>query len=276
MVGGSNVDLALRSSHGLQRRSSLLSILAVFGTSLFLAAAIIGSGDASQPTAYFPTELDEGKLELESLQTPILRRLQEPSVNDASMPKRQISLAEVTSGNGGASAAGKSKVTSQASSSSASACKHRVPVRYSPYFACEESSSSSGQLSADISHEKELIAKAEDSDNKEAVVLAKKLVKDLATAEMNADGSASSNGRDAGSGSSDISSSKSGSSSSSKRGSHNDSKSSSNSKSESESGDDGKSSNSNSKGESHDHSKRSSSIPSNSNSAQSSVSAHKQ
>ncbi len=170
------MDLELRGSHQLQIHNSPLKLCATLGISLFLAALCIGS--TMQPTVRFSEELDANQFQ-ELLP----------------VHSRRISLAQIAGKASGAIAV--SANAESKSASSASSCKSRVPVRYAPYFACAMSGSSgSSKHSSDLFHEKELIAEAEDADNKETHALSDKLVKSLAESQMNAvsDASGSSGG----------------------------------------------------------------------------------
>ena len=163
----------LRGSHQLHIRNPPLKLYATIAISLFLVAAVLCIGNAMQPTVHFSEELDANQFQ--ELQPVYSRR---------------ISLAQIAGKASGAIAV--SAHAESKSASSALACKSRVPVRYAPYFACAMSgSSSSRQHSSELFHEKELIAEAEDADNKENHALSEKLVKSLAESADNAVSAAS-------------------------------------------------------------------------------------
>ena len=163
----------LRGSHQLHIRNPPLKLYATIAISLFLVAAVLCIGNAMQPTVHFSEELDANQFQ--ELQPVYSRR---------------ISLAQIAGKASGAIAV--SAHAESKSASSALACKSRVPVRYAPYFACAMSgSSSSRQHSSELFHEKELIAEAEDADNKETHALSEKLVKSLAESADNSFSAAS-------------------------------------------------------------------------------------
>ncbi len=163
----------LRGSHQLHIHNPPLKLYATIAISLFLVAAVLCIGNAMQPTVHFSEELDANQFQ--ELQPVYSRR---------------ISLAQIAGKASGAIAV--SAHAESKSASSALACKSRVPVRYAPYFACAMSgSSSSRQHSSELFHEKELIAEAEDADNKETHALSEKLVKSLAESADNSFSAAS-------------------------------------------------------------------------------------
>ncbi len=163
----------LRGSHQLHIRNPPLKLYATIAISLFLVAAVLCIGNAMQPTVHFSEELDANQFQ--ELQPVYSRR---------------ISLAQIAGKASGAMAV--SAHAESKSASSALACKSRVPVRFAPYFACAMSgSSSSRQHSSELFNEKELIAEAEDADNKETHALSEKLVKSLAESAVNAVSAAS-------------------------------------------------------------------------------------
>ena len=164
----------LRGSHQLHIHNPPLKLYATIAISLFLVAAVLCIGNAMQPTVHFSEELDANQFQ--ELQPVYSRR---------------ISLAQIAVK--ASSAMAVSVHAESKSASSALACKSRVPVRYAPYFACAMSGSSSSrqQHSSELFHEKELIAEAEDADNKETHALSEKLVKSLAESAGNAVSAAS-------------------------------------------------------------------------------------
>lgn len=177
MLGG-DLDLELRWSHQLQIRNPPMKLYATLGISLFLVAAVLCIGNTMQPTVRFSEEVD-------------INQFQEL----LPVRSRRISLAQIAGKATGAIA--ESANAESKSTSSSSSCKSRVPVRYAPYFACAMSGSSgSSKHSSELFREKELIAEAEDADNKETHALSEKLVKSLAESQMKAvsDASGSSGG----------------------------------------------------------------------------------
>jgi hypothetical protein len=206
--GSSDIGIADHNRHGRLRRSMMTKLVAVFGLLLFLVVASHSFGNTGQHTAASTVEPDNSNFQiLNSMQGSSSLKPQEHLLNlddmlgklkrlqaslakvegRANLKRLRVSLAQVAGGASGKSSSSISMAVGSTSSSASSACRHRVFVRYAPYFACSKSDSGSGQESAQIFEEKHLIEVSEEADEKEDRKLAQKLENALAKAEEHKD-----------------------------------------------------------------------------------------
>jgi hypothetical protein len=186
----------------------MTKLVAVFGMLLFLGVASLSFGHTGQHASASTVERDNGNFQiLDSMQGSSSLMRQEHLLNlddmlgklqrlqaslakvagGAKLKRLRVSLAQVAGGASGKSSSLISISVGSTSSSASSGCRDRVFVRYAPYFACSKSDSGSGQASAKISEEKQLIEGVEETDEKEDQSLAQKLENALAKAEEDQD-----------------------------------------------------------------------------------------